>query len=117
MVFKRATQTIARSVINNFGRLLLNGKGWLLILLLLVCNNSAALAQGARVTNGHVEINGGKLYYEMAGRGHNVVLIHGGLADSRMWDDQFRAFAKHYRVLRYDLSCFGMSVFSMGPLS
>jgi pimeloyl-ACP methyl ester carboxylesterase len=39
------------------------------------------------------------------------------LADSRLWDDQFKAFAKHYRVLRYDLRGFGKSDFSMGPLS
>lgn len=92
--------------------------GWLLLLLLLVCAGGTALGQTARVKSGRVEVgNGEKLYYEMAGRGRNMVLIHGGLADSRLWDDQFRAFAKHYRVVRYDLRGFGRSDFSMGPLS
>jgi pimeloyl-ACP methyl ester carboxylesterase len=44
-------------------------------------------------------------------------LIHGGLVDSRMWDDQFDEFAKRYRVVRYDMRGFGKSEFSMGPLS
>lgn len=87
------------------------------LFLLLFINNCDALAQAARVVSGKVEINGGKLYYEMAGKGRAVVLIHGGLADSRLWDDQFGEFAKHYRVVRYDLRGFGKSDFSMGPLS
>lgn len=70
------------------------------------------------MTSGRVEVGGGeKLYYEMAGRGRVIVLIHGGLADSRLWDDQFKAFARHYKVVRYDLRGFGKSSFSMGPLS
>ena len=99
-------------------QLTLNGSGWLFILLLFAAGQSGALAQTARVVRGRVEVSGGeKLYYEMAGRGPSVVLIHGGLADSRMWDDQFKAFARHYRTLRYDLRGFGKSDFSMGPLS
>jgi pimeloyl-ACP methyl ester carboxylesterase len=31
--------------------------------------------------------------------------------DSRLWDDQFRAFAREYRVIRYDLRGFGKSEF------
>jgi pimeloyl-ACP methyl ester carboxylesterase len=70
-----------------------------------------------RVTSGMADLGNGKLYYEMAGKGRNVVLIHGGLADSRLWDEQFPEFSKHYRVVRYDLRGFGKSDFSMGPLS
>jgi 3-oxoadipate enol-lactonase len=42
------------------------------------------------------------LHYEIAGDGHPLVLLHAELADSRMWDAQFAAFAAHYRVVRYD---------------
>lgn len=49
------------------------------------------------------------LYYEVAGSGHPLVLIHGGQLDSRMWDDQFAAYAKSYRVIRYDVRGFGKS--------
>lgn len=98
-------------------RPLLSRGAWLLILLLIVYGNTSTLAQRARSTSGKVEIGAGHLHYEMAGRGPTVVLIHGGLADSRLWDEQFREFAKHYRTLRYDLRGFGQSDFSMGPLS
>ncbi len=58
---------------------------------------------------GFAQVNGTQLYYEMLGEGHPLVLIHGGYMDRRMWDDQFHAFAKHYRVIRYDVRGFGKS--------
>src|SRR5690242_8469772 len=58
---------------------------------------------------GFVEVNGTQLYYETQGCGHPLVLIHGGYMDRRMWDDQFHAFAKQYRVIRYDVRGFGKS--------
>jgi pimeloyl-ACP methyl ester carboxylesterase len=58
---------------------------------------------------GTVSANGTQLYYETLGEGHPLVLIHGGYMDRRMWDDQFHAFAQHYRVIRYDVRGFGKS--------
>jgi pimeloyl-ACP methyl ester carboxylesterase len=58
---------------------------------------------------GFVEINGAQLYYEIAGAGEPLVLLHAGVADSRMWDEQFAAFAQHYQVVRYDQRGFGKS--------
>lgn len=49
------------------------------------------------------------LYYEIAGKGQPLVLIHGGLVNSGLWDDQFEVFAKEYRTLRYDVRGFGKS--------
>ncbi len=49
------------------------------------------------------------LYYEVAGEGQPLVLIHGGLVHSGLWDDQFEVFAGHYRTLRYDVRGFGQS--------
>ncbi len=49
------------------------------------------------------------LYYEMAGSGEPIVLIHGYSLDTRMWNDQFEPFTRHYRVIRYDLRGFGQS--------
>jgi len=49
------------------------------------------------------------LYYEIAGEGHPLVLIHGGLVNSGLWDDQFEVFASQYRTLRYDVRGFGQS--------
>jgi len=49
------------------------------------------------------------LHYEIAGTGQPLVLIHGGLVNSGLWDDQFEVFAQHCRVLRYDVRGFGQS--------
>lgn len=61
----------------------------------------------AQSTSGYVDVNGGKLYYEAAGEGHPLVLIHAGIADHRMWDDQWEAFTSRYRTIRYDTRGFG----------
>ncbi len=49
------------------------------------------------------------MYYEVAGNGRPLVLIHAGFLDSRMWDEQFQLFAQHYKVIRYDVRGFGKS--------
>lgn len=64
---------------------------------------------------GFAEVNGARLYYEVAGEGYPFVLIHGGLVHSGFWDDQFGAFARHYRVIRYDARGHGESVAQPGP--
>ena len=60
-------------------------------------------------TTGYLDVNGGQIYYEVLGEGHPLVLVHAGVADSTMWDDQFGEFANHYRVIRYDTRAFGKS--------
>jgi pimeloyl-ACP methyl ester carboxylesterase len=59
--------------------------------------------------SGSAEVSNGKLYYEVAGRGDTVVLIHGNVGDRRHWDHQFATLAKGYRVIRYDVRGFGLS--------
>lgn len=59
------------------------------------------------VTSGFVDTNGAKLYYEVDGRGHPLVLVHAGIANLRMWDPEVPAFAEHYRVIRYDTRGWG----------
>jgi 3-oxoadipate enol-lactonase len=63
---------------------------------------------------GFAEVNGTRLYYEIAGSGHPLVLIHGSTLDTRMWDDQFEPFAQHYTVVRYDVRGFGKSALPTG---
>jgi len=46
-------------------------------------------------------VPGGWLYYEPAGIGPAVVLLHSGNFDSRTWDPQFLALAAAHRVIRY----------------
>ncbi|MCC6608191.1 MAG: alpha/beta fold hydrolase [Burkholderiales bacterium] len=59
--------------------------------------------------SGHASINGTRLYYEAAGAGETVVLLHAFTLDTRMWDDQFDALARRYRAVRYDARGFGRS--------
>jgi 3-oxoadipate enol-lactonase len=51
----------------------------------------------------------GSLYYEVAGDGQPILLIHAGVADCKMWDDQMDFFSQHYRVIRYDTRGYGQS--------
>jgi 3-oxoadipate enol-lactonase len=79
--------------------------------ILLVALLAGILAPGAMavVQSGIAEVNGTKLYYEMAGSGRVIVLLHGGAVDRRAWDDQFNEFAEKYKVIRYDLRGAGKS--------
>lgn len=73
--------------------------------------------QGEAAT-GFAEVNGARLYYKkVAGSGPPLALVHAGVADSRMWDEQFAVFAQRYRVVRYDVRGFGRSVMPPGPFS
>ena len=56
---------------------------------------------------GFLETNGARIYYEVDGRGEPVVLIHAGVANLRMWDDQAAALGDAYRVIRYDTRGYG----------
>jgi len=58
---------------------------------------------------GFADISGARLYYELAGAGPTLVMLHAGICDSRMWDDQMAALAAHCQTLRYDLRGFGKS--------
>lgn len=68
-------------------------------------------------TAGLAEINGARLYYEVIGAGHPLVLVHAGIADSRMWDEQLTDFGRHYRVIRYDMRGFGQSSLAVGKFA
>jgi pimeloyl-ACP methyl ester carboxylesterase len=52
--------------------------------------------------SGYLDINGARIYYEEAGQGFPLVMLHAGIADLRMWDDQFPFFAENYRAIRID---------------
>lgn len=54
-------------------------------------------------------INGARIHYERAGEGMPVILLHAGVADSRMWEPQAKAFAKHFDVIRPDIRGCGQS--------
>ncbi len=58
-----------------------------------------------------------ELHYEVAGEGAPVVLVHEGIADSRMWEPQWASFPPAHRTLRYDMRGFGESPITPGSFS
>ena len=58
---------------------------------------------------GTLDTNGARINYEVDGDGPAVVMIHAGVANLRMWDDQVAALRADYRVIRYDTRGFGQT--------
>ena len=50
-------------------------------------------AQHLAVDSGRVPVDGSSLFYEAAGQGAPVILLHAAYLDRRMWDDQFLELA------------------------
>lgn len=67
------------------------------------------MTAAANTTAAYLDVEGGRLYYEVAGAGHPLILMHAGVCDARMWDDQVPVFAAHFRVVRYDVRGIGRS--------
>ena len=67
------------------------------------------------VKSGYVEIERGRMFYEVAGSGPAVLLIHGFGVDQRSWEDQFSVFSDRYTTVALDLRGFGMSSIPDGP--
>jgi 3-oxoadipate enol-lactonase len=62
-------------------------------------------------------LNGARIHYERSGKGFPVLFIHAGIADSRMWEPQARAFAKQFDMVRPDLRGFGDTALPPAPYS
>lgn len=58
---------------------------------------------------GFLDVPDSRIYYSVTGSGEPLVLVHAGIADSRMWDDQIGPFSQRYRVITYDARGFGKS--------
>ena len=54
-------------------------------------------------------VNGVSLYYEVAGDGPPLVLVHGFACGIRSWDPQVRALSRRCRVVTYDVRGHGIS--------
>jgi pimeloyl-ACP methyl ester carboxylesterase len=63
------------------------------------------------IESGIARFGQSEIYYEITGSGEPIViLMHGGMLDCHMWDEQFELLAKTHRVLRYDASAHGNSI-------
>jgi pimeloyl-ACP methyl ester carboxylesterase len=63
------------------------------------------------------EIDGLPVFYETAGSGDPLVLLHGGLATNATWGAQFDAFAAHRRVVAPERQAHGHTPDRDGPLT
>ena len=63
-----------------------------------------------KVISGFAEVNGARLYYELSGLGRPFVMIHAGIADCRMWDNEFETFSQSHQALRFDMRGYGKSM-------
>jgi pimeloyl-ACP methyl ester carboxylesterase len=62
-------------------------------------------------------IKGARIHYERAGEGLPVIFLHAGVADSRMWQPQMRAFAEQFECVAPDMRGFGKSHLPPGSWS
>lgn len=90
-----------------------------LISVTLVTARPAYSWQGAAAepSSGYLDVGGAKIYYETRGSGPALVLVHDGLLHRETWDSQWEAFAKNYRVIRYDRRGYGRSDLPKQPYS
>ena len=65
----------------------------------------------------HLTLDNGTLFYEEAGQGPPMLLLHAGVCDHRMWRPQVAALAPHHHLICCDLRGFGASPLPDGPFS
>ena len=64
-----------------------------------------------------LETNGARIAYDVDGSGEPVLLVHAGVANRSMWDDQVAALKDAYRVIRHDTRGFGETETDAVPFS
>jgi 3-oxoadipate enol-lactonase len=63
------------------------------------------------------EINGARIHFERSGNGFPLLLVHAGIADSRMWEPQVAGLSEHFDMIRPDLRGCGESEVPPAPYS
>ena len=58
----------------------------------------------------HLNFDNAEIYYEDAGQGTPLVMLHAGIAHNAMWEPQFEHFSKTHRVVRFDQRGFGKTI-------
>lgn len=64
--------------------------------------------------SGFVDLDEGRLYYEIAGHGPPLLLLAGGMLDVRLWRPQVESLSQAATVIRCDLRGYGRSTVPTG---
>jgi 3-oxoadipate enol-lactonase len=64
-----------------------------------------------------VDNDGARLAYRVDGSGADLVLVHAGIADMRMWEPLVALLARRFRIVRYDMRGFGETTYTDAPFS
>jgi len=67
------------------------------------CNNN----EQQQPKSGSIKAGGFQVYYERAGKGDAILLLHAGLQDHNMWAEQVKALSQHFEVITADLPYHG----------
>lgn len=78
---------------------------------------SAAVSPPGAPTGAYVPANGVQMYYEVAGAGEPLLLLHGGATTSASWPDDILIFSQQFRVFAVDLRGQGRTVNPTGEPS
>ena len=70
---------------------------------------SCILSFGQVSNSGYIRLDSDSIFYELAGSGNAIILIHDDLLHREVWDDQFSFFSRGYKVIRYDRRGYGKS--------
>lgn len=65
----------------------------------------------------YADINGTRMYYDVSGWGTPVVMLHGGYADSDMWDIESFLLSFKYKVIRLDSRGHGRTSDTNAPIT
>lgn len=65
----------------------------------------------------YIKCKGADIYFETKGEGKSILFIHAGIADCRMWENEFNLMSQYFHVIRFDLPGFGLSNFTGGSFS
>ena len=78
--------------------------------MMLACASTQAAGNSTAARSGHVKANGLNYYYEIAGSGEPLLLLHGGLGSIDMFRPILPALADHRTVIAVDLQGHGRTL-------
>ncbi len=91
---------------------------WGIFTIVLPLRAGAQVLYGSNPKAGHyVPVNGIRLYYEVYGKGHPLLLLHGNGGSILSMRYQIPALAKHFEVIAVDSRAQGMSTDTNSPLT